>query len=177
MATAKSLQVEVADLDADELLTDEVQLVTFKVDNEEYGVPIMQVQEVIRLAAIVRVPGAPAFVEGIMDLRGKVLPVVDLRRRFHLPTVEHTASSRIVVVNIADMTIGLIVDSITEVLRLPKSAIEPPPRIVAGIESRFVQGIGRLDKRLLILLDLDRIFSEEEMAGLSQVTTEAVQEG
>jgi purine-binding chemotaxis protein CheW len=170
------VQVEDIERDDDELLADEVQLVTFKVDKEEYGVAIMQVQEIIRLGAIVRVPGAPHFVEGIMDLRGKVLPVVDLRRRFQLPPREHTASSRIVVVNIGDMTIGLIVDAVTEVLRLPTGAIEPPPRIVAGIDARFLKGIGRLDKRLLILLDLDRIFAEDEMASIEQITTEPEQD-
>lgn len=153
----------------DEMLTDETQLVTFKVDKEEYGVHIMQVQEIIRLAAITRVPRAPSFVEGIMDLRGKVLPVVDLRKRFLLPAKEHSENSRVVVVNIDDMTLGLIVDAISEVMRLPNSAIEGPPRIIAGIDSRFLKGIGRLDKRLLILLDLDKIFSAEEVFGMNQV--------
>lgn len=171
-------RAQIADTEPEdgELLADEVQLVTFKVDNEEYGVDIMQVQEIIRLGKVVRVPGAPPFVEGIMDLRGKVLPVVDLRRRFHLEPREHDATSRVVVINIADMTLGLIVDSITEVLRLPTSTIEPPPRIVAGIDARFLKGIGRVDKRLLILLDLDRIFSEEEIAGIGQVAEAAAGE-
>lgn len=169
-------QAAVVDQEDGELLADEVQLVTFKVDNEEYGVDIMQVQEIIRVGNIVRVPGAPPFVEGIMDLRGKVLPVVDLRRRFHLESREHDATSRIVVINLADMTLGLVVDSITEVLRLPNGAIEPPPRIVAGIDARFLKGIGRVDKRLLILLDLDRIFSEEEIAGIGRMAEAAVQE-
>lgn len=173
MAIVKnSAQVLAEDQEEDELLTDETQLVTFKVDREEYGVHIMQVQEIIRLAAITRVPRAPSFVEGIMDLRGKVLPVVDLRKRFALPTKEHTENSRVVVVNIDDMTLGLIVDAISEVMRLPNGAIEPPPRIIAGIESRFLKGIGRLEKRLLILLDLDKVFSEDEVSGLSHMTTE-----
>lgn len=155
--------------DEEELISDQEQLVTFKLDNEEYGVDIMQVQEIIRLGHIVRIPGAPPFVEGIMDLRGKVLPVVDLRRRFNLGSREHGTASRVVVVNIADMTLGLVVDAITEVLRLPKTAIEPPPRIVAGIDARFLKGIGRVDKRLLILLDLDRIFAEEELREVGQI--------
>jgi len=173
MATVKNSAQLVADeQDEDELLSDETQLVTFKVDREEYGVHIMQVQEIIRLGDITRVPRAPAFVEGIMDLRGKVLPVVDLRKRFALGSKEHGETSRVVVVNIADMTLGLIVDAISEVLRLPNSAIEPPPRIIAGIDSRFLKGIGRLDKRLIILLDLDKIFSTEEVLGLEQMGAE-----
>lgn len=159
----------------DELLNDESHLVTFIVDNEEYGVDIMQVQEVIRLGEITRVPGAPPFVEGIMDLRSKVLPIVDLRKRFRLPRKERTGNERIVVANIGDMTIGMITDAISEVLRLSNDAIEPPPRIVAGIDSRFLKGIGRVGKRLLILLDLDRIFSEEELHRLSEVAEDGLE--
>jgi purine-binding chemotaxis protein CheW len=155
------------------LLSDEQQLVIFKIANAEFGVPIRQVQEVIRPGSIVRVPGALDFVEGIMDLRGKVLPVVDLRRHFGLEAAQSTAASRIIVVDIGDMTVGLIVDAIVEVLRLPATAIEPPPRIISGVDSRYVQGIGRKDRRLLILLDLDRIFSEGDRAAVRDAAAEA----
>ncbi len=170
----KRLVAEFAEQDEDELLSMESHLVTFKVDDEEYGVPIMQVQEIIRLGNITRIPGSPHFVEGVMDLRDKVLPVVDLRKRFRLEQRAQNGNDngRIVVVNLGDMTIGLVVDEISEVLRLPNNAVEPPPRIVAGIDSRFLKGIGRLERRLLILLDLDRIFSEDELTGLEQVVEE-----
>ncbi|NPV81886.1 MAG: purine-binding chemotaxis protein CheW [Firmicutes bacterium] len=148
---------------------DEIQLVSFKLGAEEYGVDIMQVQEIIRLIDIVRVPKAPAFVEGIIDLRNKVLPIVDLRKRFDMPETEKTDASRIVVIDIDDMTVGLIVDSVSEVLRIPLKSIEPPPKIVSGIESRFLKGIGRVKNRLIILLDLAKIFSIDEAAELGKV--------
>jgi purine-binding chemotaxis protein CheW len=150
-------------------LAEETQLVSFRLGSEEYGVNIMQVQEIIRLTEITRVPKAPAFVEGIIDLRGKVLPIVDLRKRFGMEQRQDTDATRIVVVNIDDMTVGLIVDSVSEVLRIPNRSIEPPPPIIAGIESRFLQGIGRVNKRLLILLDLQKVFSQEEVSDLSRV--------
>jgi len=150
-------------------LAEETQLVSFRLGSEEYGVNIMQVQEIIKLTDITQVPKAPAFVEGIIDLRGRVLPIVDLRERFGMEQREDTDATRIVVVNIDDMTVGLIVDSVSEVLRIPNRSIEPPPPIIAGIESRFLQGIGRVNKRLLILLDLQKVFSRAEVGQLSRV--------
>ncbi len=150
-------------------LAEETQLVSFRLGSEEYGVNIMQVQEIIRLTDITRVPKAPAFVEGIIDLRGRVLPIVDLRKRFDMEERQDTDATRIVVVNIDGMTVGLIVDSVSEVLRIPNRSIEPPPPIIAGVESRFLQGIGRINSRLLILLDLQKVFSQDEVGQLSHV--------
>ena len=145
---------------------DERQLVVFQLAAELYGVEISRGHEIIRLQAVTRVPRAPAFVEGIINLRGKVIPVVDLRRRFGLSLSEHTRASRIVVVEIGDQVVGIIVDGVSEVLRVNTSTVEPPSPVVAGIESEYLEGIAKLPDRLVILLNLDRVFANEERRGL-----------
>src|SRR5438067_10891301 len=145
---------------------DERQLVVFQLGAELYGVEISRVHEIIRLQAVTRVPRTPPFVEGIINLRGKVIPVVDLRRRFGLPTAEHTRASRIVVVEIGDQVVGLIVDAVSEVLRIAGATVEPPSPIVAGPESEYLHGIAKLPERLVMLLDLDRVLAREERRAL-----------
>lgn len=148
---------------------DERQLVVFQLGAEFYGVDIARVHEIIRLQTITRVPRAPAFVEGVINLRGKVIPVVDLRRRFGLESSEHTRASRIVVVEIGDNVVGVIVDGVSEVLRVTGASIEPPSPVVAGIESEYIYGIARLDDRLVILLDLDRVLVLADRRALEAV--------
>ncbi len=145
---------------------DERQLVVFQLGGELYGVEISRVHEIIRLQTVTRVPRAPAFVEGVINLRGKVIPVVDLRRRFGLPTAEHTRASRIVVVEIGDQVVGIIVDGVSEVLRVGESTVEPPSPVVAGIDSEYIHGIAKLPDRLVILLDLDRVLARDERRAL-----------
>ena len=141
---------------------DEQQLVVFQLAAELYGVEIARVHEIIRMQTITRVPRAPSFVEGVINLRGKVIPVVDLRRRFGLPTGEHTRATRIVVVEIGDQVVGIVVDGVSEVLRVSASVVEPPSPVVAGLDSDYVQGIAKLPDRLVIMLDLDRVLAREE---------------
>lgn len=148
---------------------DERQLVVFQLGAEFYGVDIARVHEIIRLQTITRVPRAPAFVEGVINLRGKVIPVVDLRRRFGLESSEHTRASRIVVVEIGDNVVGVIVDGVSEVLRVTGASIEPPSPVVAGIESEYIYGIAKLDDRLVILLDLDRVLVLADRRALEAV--------
>jgi purine-binding chemotaxis protein CheW len=148
---------------------DERQLVVFQLGAEFYGVDIARVHEIIRLQSITRVPRAPAFVEGVINLRGKVIPVVDLRRRFGLESSEHTRASRIVVVEIGDNVVGVIVDGVSEVLRVTGASVEPPSPVVAGIESEYIHGIAKLDDRLVILLDLDRVLAQAERRALEGV--------
>jgi purine-binding chemotaxis protein CheW len=149
--------------------TSETQLVTFNLGKEEFAVPILQIQEINRLAEITRVPKSPDFVEGVINLRGKVIPIIDLRKRFGLVETELGKSTRIVVVNIDGRTVGLIVDAVSEVLRLSRSAIEPPPAIVAGIDAEYIKGLGKMEGRLLILLDLSKILTGEEKRALGEV--------
>lgn len=146
-----------------------MQLVTFSIGDEEFGVDILKVQEIIRTMEITKVPKAPLFVEGVINLRGKVIPIIDLRRRFGLDTRDHDKNTRIIVIEINNMIVGFVVDSVSEVLRIPASTVEPPPPVVAGLESEYISGVGKLEDRLLILLDLDRLLSSEEKDMLASV--------
>jgi purine-binding chemotaxis protein CheW len=138
-----------------------LQLVSFSLAGEEFGVDILKVQEIIRMPAITRVPNAPPFVEGVINLRGKVMPVVALRKRFGLESQARGKNTRIVVVEIAGTVVGFEVDSVSEVLRIPAETVEPPPRL-AKIRNEYVSGVGKLQNRLLFLLDIARLITESE---------------
>lgn len=144
----------------------EQQLVVFDLAGEHYGVDIAAVEGIIKLQAITSVPHAPAFVEGVTNLRGKVLPVIDLRKRFGLPQAQPTKDSRIVVVEMNGATVGMVVDGVSEVLRVGAEAIEPPSPIVTTVDSAFIRGIAKVGERLVILLDLGKVLSAEETASL-----------
>jgi len=149
-----------------ELKEEILQLVTFNVGEEEFGVGILAVREINRMMEITRVPHAPDFVEGVVNLRGQVIPVVDLRKRFNLEAVERDKNSRIVVVELSEKVVGFLVDSVSEVLRVDKSIMEPPPAIVAGIDREYLEGVVKLDDRLLILLNLRRLLNHGEAKDL-----------
>lgn len=155
----------------------ERQLVVFTLGQEEYGVDILQVQEIKRLTEVTRVPNAPVFVEGVINLRGNVIPVIDLHKRFGLGAFQPTQESRIIIVTVRDITLGIMVDSVSEVITLEEAAITPPPPLVAGIEASFVQGIGKLGDRLLILLNMDRILGLEEVAAAQEFEAQATGAG
>ncbi len=148
---------------------DLLQLVTFHIGDEEFGVEILKVQEIIRMMGITRVPKAPDFVEGVINLRGKVIPIIDLRKRFGMSAQEHDKHTRIIVIEINKVIVGFVVDSVSEVLRIPSSTVEPPPAIISGIESEYISGVGKLADRLLILLDLDRLLSKGEQSMLTGI--------
>ncbi|MBI9071785.1 MAG: purine-binding chemotaxis protein CheW [Melioribacteraceae bacterium] len=143
-----------------------LQLVSFKIGEEEFGVDILKVQEINRMLEITQVPNTPDFVEGIINLRGRVIPVIDLRRRLEMDRKEYDNHTRIIVVDIQGKTIGFVVDEVSEVLRISKSVTEPPPDIVGGVSSDYIVSVGKLEDRLIILLDLDKILSVEEKASL-----------
>lgn len=143
-----------------------LQLVTFSIGEEEFGVDILKVQEIIRTMEITKVPRAPVFVEGVINLRGKVIPILDLRKRFGLESRGHDKHTRIIVIEISNMIVGFVVDSVSEVLRIPADTVEPPPPVVSGLESEYISGVGKLEDRLLILLDLDRLLSGDEQSVL-----------
>jgi len=145
----------------------ELQLVSFNIGTEEFGVDILKVQEINRMVEITRVPQAPHYVEGVINLRGKVIPIVDLRKRFGLELKEHDKNTRIVVVDIGGNIMGMIVDSVSEVLRLPASTIEPPPEIVTGVNAEYIKGVAKLEDRLLIFLDLSRVIDAEELVAVA----------
>lgn len=148
----------------------ENQLVVFDLSHEHYGVDIAHVESIIKMQAITTVPHAPAFVEGVTNLRGKILPVIDLRKRFNLPVAEATKETRIVVVEMSGQTVGLVVDGVSEVLRVTPEAIEPPSPIVTTANSAFIRGIAKLGERLIILLDIGKVLSFQEVERLAPLT-------
>ncbi|HBG46135.1 MAG TPA: chemotaxis protein CheW [Deltaproteobacteria bacterium] len=150
-------------------LREVLQLVTFRLGNEEFSLDILRVQEIIRHMEITRVPKAPDFVEGVINLRGKVIPVLELRKRFGLGSNERTNETRIIVVEVDDKTVGLKVDAVSEVLRLPADRVEPPPAIATGVDSDYIKGVGKLDGRLLILLDVEKVLTKSEKDALGAV--------
>lgn len=137
-----------------------MQLVTFRLGEEEFGVQILVVNEIIRLVQITLVPNAPPFIEGVINLRGKVLPVVGLRKRFKMPEMPLDSQSRIIVMELNQNVVGFLVDGVSEVLRIPQSTVEPAPAVVAGIGSEYIEGVGKLDDRLLILLNLEALLAD-----------------
>jgi purine-binding chemotaxis protein CheW len=140
-----------------------LQLVTFGIGEEEFGIEILKVQEIIRTMAITKVPNSPPYVDGVINLRGKVIPVIDLRSLFNMECRPHDNHTRIIVLQIHGMIVGFVVDEVSEVLRIQSNTVEPPPPVVSGIESEYIKGVGKLDDRLLILLDLDKLIPEEEL--------------
>ncbi len=152
-----------------EVKDDILQLVSFKIGKEEFGVDILKVQEIIRMMKITRVPNSPEYVDGVVNLRGKVIPVVDLRKRLGMEIKERDKNTRIIVVELENKTIGFIVDEVNEVLRIPRNITEAPPKMVSGIDSEYITAVGKLEDRLLILLDLEKVFTNEEHAELEAV--------
>lgn len=138
-----------------------IQLVGFKLGNEEFAVEISRVQEINRMMKITKVPNSPHYVEGVVNLRGKIVPVVNLRDKLGLPKKEDDAKTKIIVIDIYNSLIGFIVDEVNEVLRISKNIIEPTPSLAVGIEKELINGVAKLDNRLLILLNIELIFSEK----------------
>lgn len=146
--------------------SDLLQLVSFRIESEEFGVDILKVQEIIRMIQISKVPNSPEFVEGVINLRGRVIPVVSLRTKLGLTRIEQDKNTRIIVVELNGKTIGFIVDEVNEVLRIPAGITEAPPAVASGINSEFITSIAKLEDRLLILLDLEKVLNEAEKESL-----------
>lgn len=147
----------------------EIQLVVFKLGNEEYGVQITQVKEINRLTTATKVPKSPSFVEGIINLRGQIIPIIDLKKRFDLELTEYTGEARIIVIQVGAQTFGIKVDAVSEVLRINTDTIENAPEIVSGIDAQYITGVAKEGERLLILLDLDKLLTEHERKELLQM--------
>jgi purine-binding chemotaxis protein CheW len=139
-----------------------LQVVTFALGSEEYGVDIAQVQEINRMVTITKVPRAPQFMEGVINLRGRLIPVIDLRTRFGMSRSERTKDTRIVVTEIGTKRVGMVVDSVSEVLRIPVEQIEDAPDLIAGVDTEYIRGVGKMGERLIIMLDLGRVISAGE---------------
>lgn len=142
---------------------EQLQLVTFQVADEEFAVSILQVQEINRMLPITRVPHSPPCVEGVINLRGHIIPVIDLRKRFGLDVIERGSQSRIIVVEVDTRVIGFVVDQVREVLRIQDTIVEPPPSITSQVDVAYIEGVAKLEDRLLILLNLSQLLDAEEL--------------
>lgn len=142
--------------------TGTLQLVTFRLGKEEYGIEIMKVQEIILMSDITRIPHTPPYIKGLINLRSTVIPIMDLRLRFGLAEQEPTDDTRIMVVNAHGKTSGMVVDAVSEVLRVTKDQIAPPPPTVVGLGQDYLIGLAKLDKRMVILLDIEKTLREED---------------
>lgn len=140
--------------------SNQLQLVTFELAGEEFAVDILAVHEIKRMMELTRVPQSPPDVDGVINLRGKIIPVVDLRRKFGFPVQERTSHNRIIVVEVEKRVLGFIVDRVNQPLYLDRSRVEPAPAMVCSIESDFIAGVGKLEDRLIILLDIQRLFRD-----------------
>jgi len=145
----------------------EMQLVIFKLGREEYGVSILQVQEIKRITDITRVPHTPEYIKGVINLRGSVLPVIDLKKRLNLPPAVSTEDTRIIIVKVQEISVGMIVDAVSEVLTMNQENIDAPDVVAGSISANYLSGVGKLENRLLILLNL------EEIIGLGQENVQA----
>jgi purine-binding chemotaxis protein CheW len=150
--------------------TGSMQLVSFKLGDETYGIAITKIREIILVGEITHVPETPSYVKGLINLRSTVIPVIDLRTRFALPAAELTPDSRIMVLHVGSRTIGIVVDSVNEVLRVTHQDISPAPPTVTSSGNEYMTGLVRLKEDLLILLDVDRLFGDEQTQALAEAT-------
>ena len=149
-----------------------IQLVGFRLDNEDYAIAITKIQEIILMKPITRIPQVPDFIEGLINLRGSVIPIVNLRKRFGLLPREIDDETRTIVVNVHEKTVGCVVDAVTQVMRINRDQIQPPPLGVMAVNHQYLAGLAKLDDRLMIILDIDKLFQAEELA--APVTTAQV---
>jgi purine-binding chemotaxis protein CheW len=142
---------------------------TFNLGREDYGIEIQYVTEIIGIQSITQVPELPAYVKGIINLRGKIIPVMDVRLRFKKPAIEYNDRTCIVVIDIKEISIGLIVDSVAEVSNIADNDIVPPPQLHTGTNNKYIKGIGKLGNEVKLLLDCNRLLNDDEVEDLSQI--------
>lgn len=167
----KSLTIQRDQKEKDDASGELIQLVSFKLDEEEYGVDVLKVREIIRMPSITRVPNTPHYVEGVINLRGKVIPIMSIRKRFGLGEVENDKSTRIMVMDVDGELMGFIVDSVSEVIRISEQEIQPPPPVATGgLDQECMSGVVNQPERLLVLLDLEKMSSKEDRKLLSSIS-------
>ena len=156
-------------LDDDEDDSQKDKFLTFRIGKEDYGIEISYVIEIVGIQQITEVPDMPNFLKGVINLRGRVIPVMDVRLRFQMQSREFDDRTCIVVVNLGDTAVGLIVDTVNEVLSIPASEVSPPPRVRKGEGSRFVRGMGKVGDAVKILLDLNKLLNDSELEAVAAV--------
>jgi purine-binding chemotaxis protein CheW len=151
------------------ILVSEKQYVIFKLGNEEYGVEIMNVKEISEFKESTKVPNTPYFVDGIINLRGEIIPIINLKKRFEVSDGEIDSDTRIIVININDRNVGFVVDEASQVLRIKDNDIDEAPEIVAGVDRQYITGVGKVGEKIIILLDLEKILTDEEKEKLGDL--------
>lgn len=154
--------IEKEDIEHVDIEEETTTLVTFRLGNGEYAIDIMQAKEIIKMEKITLIPNAPYFVEGVINLRGNIIPIIDLKKRFNLEKSEGNKNTGIIIVKIEDVDMGIIIDSISKVVSMVNSDIQPPPSMLQGIGQRYIKGVGKMEDKLLVVLDLDKLFTNEE---------------
>ena len=149
-----------------------IQLVVASITGEEYGIPIMQVQEIIKYPEVTHIPNMPEFVDGVINLRGKIVPIIDLHKRFDLGSRAKTEDTRIVVSSLGGQAVGLVVDAVSEVIRVAKDSIEPIPPAISRVGLEYLDGVCKTDNRLVILLNLEMILTDLEKNSIVQLSSE-----
>ncbi|ANC76883.1 chemotaxis protein CheW [Fictibacillus phosphorivorans] len=144
-------------------MMNEEKVIIFQLKDEEYAVPVQHVKSIERMQPITRIPRTASFVKGVINLRGVVTPIIDLRSRFEIEEVSHTDTTRIIIVSVGTIEAGLIVDAANDVIDLDKESIEPPPEVVGGVDAEYIRGVAKIEKRLLILLDLVKVLNPEKL--------------
>jgi purine-binding chemotaxis protein CheW len=144
----------------------EIQVACFRLADDYYAVDIMRIKEIIRPQKLTSLPKAPSFIDGVINLRGAVIPVVDLRKRFEMPPRESSSSTRLLIVRLADQTLGLVVDDVTEVITVPVKDIKPPPAVSEGVMANYLLGVCLAGDVLVMLLDIDRLLTSHEVSAL-----------
>ena len=145
------------------LTTDGSQFLTFNLGDELYGVDILRVQEIKGYTAVTKIPNTPSHIKGVLNLRGTIVPIVELRTKFNMPTIDYTTFTVIIVVVVRDKVMGLVVDSVSDVLNIDKKDIQAPPQFGAKVDVSFLNGIGKSGDKLVALLDMDRLLLEDEL--------------
>ncbi len=153
--------------------TEQLQLVSFSVANELFAVDILRVQEINRMMALTKVPQSPPSVEGVINLRGRIIPVLDLRVQFGFQKQEATEQTRIIVIEVSGNTLGFIVDSVREVMRISSSIVDPAPQVGTSIDSSYVSGVAKLEDQLLIMLELENLLSPESLNSITSMKAAA----
>jgi purine-binding chemotaxis protein CheW len=147
-------------------MAEDIKVIVFNLGKEEYGVEVERVRTIERIQHVTRVPKTPTFVKGVINLRGVVIPIIDLRGRFGLPETEYTDHTRIIIVNVKSIEVGFIVDSANDVVDINDDIVENPPELVGGVKAKYLRGVAKLGNRLLVLLHLEEVLNKQEIVQL-----------
>lgn len=153
--------------------TDVNEYLTFRLGDEEYGIDILRVKEIRGYDAVTKIANAPAFIKGVINLRGTIVPIVDLRIKFNLGKAEYDRFTVVIILNVANRVVGVVVDSVSDVLTLTPGQVKPAPEFGGGLDTRYITGLGSVDERMLILVDIERLMTSADMSLVSEATAAA----